>query len=270
MVVWPQGRFDRMLQANRTERNAILTSILGLEEIASTRDVVTELRNEWQPKAAGWSAERGHYPDDLAAARTDATTARDTAVARAIALTAAVETVDESEAAVAALADVSRQLDATTDPVVDPNTAVELGNLLEQWDELVETHQVQAKVVAALDHDLHELDRLVLETLAGFATRDDLIEAEVALSHTTDGLVEALDTAATAATALDDLTGNPPSGEVPDNIVAAERDADRRRSELDAARRQADTDLVEARRSWPNSARPVLSSPTPVRSASFA
>ena len=50
-VVLPQGRFDLLLRATESQRTEILSSILGLGDIAVTRELVTATRDRWAEHA---------------------------------------------------------------------------------------------------------------------------------------------------------------------------------------------------------------------------
>ncbi len=71
-VVLPQGRFDLLLRATESQRTEILSSILGLGDVAVTRELVTATRDRWAEHAVVLGERRQRYPADPAAASASA------------------------------------------------------------------------------------------------------------------------------------------------------------------------------------------------------
>ena len=94
-VVLPQGRFDLLLRATEKQRTEILSSILGLGDIALTRERVEAVRDQWVPHAVEMQVRRSHQPADpageVAAARTRAHAAESKLAVLAAARDVAVE-----------------------------------------------------------------------------------------------------------------------------------------------------------------------------------
>lgn len=253
-VVLPQGRFDSMLQAGEKERNAILTSILDLEDVVATRTQAEKLKAQWAPKLSAWVADRGHYPVDPAAALTEVTNQAATAVARAEALSAVVKEADALAAANAAL-DAARPrllgaLDAEAEARVDGDVTDGLRRLHTQWVELATAGATAARSVTETTDALEALDQKTTETLAGFAGRDALVTTR----HTIDGAVDALPALLkrrdARRSAVVELEAAPPSAEVAPELVARAietKEAARKARESVA---EAERAVDEARRLW--------------------
>ena len=88
-VVLPQGRFDLLLRATERQRTEILSSILGLGDIAATRAEVELVRDTWNERAVEMRTKRSALPADPARQLADASAAAAAARTRVDALTVA-------------------------------------------------------------------------------------------------------------------------------------------------------------------------------------
>ena len=88
-VVLPQGRFDLLLRATEKQRTEILSSILGLGDIAATRAAAERVRDTWNERAIEVRTQRSHLPADPAGELAAATAHAAAADARVDVLTAA-------------------------------------------------------------------------------------------------------------------------------------------------------------------------------------
>jgi exonuclease SbcC len=147
-VVIPQGRFDELLRATPAQRNKLLTSILGLDEVRKVGVVADALRNDLRPELAARQSRRELLPADPVAELTRATTGALDARTRADALQRAVADLGDSDARIAAL-------DAAAIAVTDACDRVP-----------ADAGEVDALVRAATDADRLAERRVAAETRA--------------------------------------------------------------------------------------------------------
>ena len=240
-VVLPQGRFDAMLQATEKDRNAILTSILDLDDIVATRTEVEKLGKHWAPKLAAWTTDRSHYPLDPVAAVVAAKGESDSAAKRSELLGATLRRVDEHVQQAGAVTAVRQLLRAGLDVQTDLESA-EIANLRElhhRWETLDAVEAAAKRSVADATGSLKALDQRQVETLAGFKRRDDLVTARHTIDRAVDELPARLERVQQGRINVEELEGAPPAAEVAPELIAdaAEQDAARReaRDDHDAA-----------------------------------
>lgn len=251
-VVLPQGRFDSMLQAGEKERNAILTSILDLDDIVATRTEVERLRSHWSPKLSAWQADRAHYPPDPVTAL--GVIAEQAAVAeqRASALEAVVQRADQLLADAGAVDAARQPLRAALDAEVDVEPAVidSLGARHARWAELVAAGVAAERAAREATDALQALDEKTTDILAGFERRDDLITARHTIERAVDELPAILERVEDRRARVQTLEAAPPSAAVAPEVVAdaaAKHEARRAAREvLDASERTVD----QARQLW--------------------
>jgi exonuclease SbcC len=262
-VVLPQGRFDLLLRATESQRTEILSSILGLGDVAATRELVTATRDHWAEHAVVLGERRQRYPADPAAALAAAAAEALAADVRLAALTAAREAATGAERRATAcqhrLDRLGRAIAAVPATPLDP--AAELGELRDRAVVLHAERQRSADAAAAADAALATIESQVGAALAGFPTRDAMAAARASLAMVAESVdkdaarlssledeLAALGTAAPAA-ALDpalaatDAAARREVVAITARVSTAEqaaRDARAAWQALDAARREVD------------------------------
>jgi exonuclease SbcC len=218
-VVMPQGRFDELLRAKKTERNRILRSIFGLDDLKLTREAAEALRAQWTPTKDRAIAKREELPVDPAAEKAGAEERLATADKAATRLREAAEAGDAHDRAITALGGsigrLTTALGAVPDDIGDP--AGGLAALADRAAGIDERRRRadddrQAAVAAG-----QRLERQRTETLAGFARRDDAAQAKVTVTSAAGELDRAAAELASASAELARLAGAPP----PDTVDAA-------------------------------------------------
>lgn len=258
-VVMPQGRFDKLLQATPSDRNRLLASILGLDAVRQVGTEAARLRDEWQPTLDLATARRQVLPLDpaaeLAAAERELIRADD----RLGQLRAAVDALADHEVRVAALARAQDRLrrSLAAVPTSDRDPIAELEDARAVGERLGERRRALVAEQRDLDAAFERLDQTATKTLAGFARRDDALEARTTVRAAAHGLrvdVEALDS---ARGALARVEAAPPPPGIDDALTAAlaaattaAEQARTRLADAEAAVRRAEgcwADLVIAR-----------------------
>ncbi len=221
-VVLPQGRFDELLQATRTDRNKILRSIFGLDDLRRVRDDATRRRDSWRPVLFEASARRDALPPDPAGMLTAATASADTASSRHGVLAGAIAKVESLNAAVAQTAERHRTLQraahdfAPDRSLLGPleDLAARAAGLVEERDKLnVQQSDAEQRRDAAVATQA--------SLLRGF---DDHRQARAAASslRSVAASLHELDSDAEAATAeIDRLQSEVPTNREPEAITAA-------------------------------------------------
>ena len=244
-VVLPQGRFDALLAATEKERNDILTSILDLGDVAETQRRAKSLREEWEPHATAWTAERRRYPDDPAAElqravdRAGAASALDERLAAAAAeLAALLARTEEAAGRHGALQAALRAV-----PRAPADAAGRLRRLAQARAELDAAEVAASTALAEARREALKIAERRRVMARGDATRDDLMAAASRIRTVIDELPAAEDDLAAegerhamlAATAID--TTEPPQLATAAEAVAS---AERGVSEAELAARVAD------------------------------
>ena len=120
-VILPQGRFDLLLKATRTERLATLKNIFRVDELERARERARALRDELRPKLERLEAERARYPADPEATVAEAARRAEAARSSELRLDGARRAVAAAEGrrgeATAERARVGRVLDALSEAV---------------------------------------------------------------------------------------------------------------------------------------------------------
>ncbi len=246
-VVLPQGRFDELLQATRTDRNKILRSIFGLDDLRRVRDDATRRRDSWRPILLEAQARRDALPPDPRAALDAALVTADRARRRLVAVTAAIAESDLHRRTSDRLTEQINRLErarAGFDP--DPSVLDPLEDLARRAAELVaERDRLTAEQVEAearRDRALADQGEL----LRGFDDQQQAVGAASRLRSVVANLAE-LDADATTATAhVERLVAEAPDRNEPAAIgaaieaaiaelVAAQHDADVARTAVDRA-----------------------------------
>ncbi len=248
-VVMPQGRFDELLRSTESERNKLLKSLLGLANIADVASKFLELRASIRNVRTRFEERRRGLPDDPRAALVEAETASHEARDQRDRLEAAVTAVEaprdfNSKVGVplsmltAAVAAVPVLED---DPVASLRECQRSAQTLGERVAAVETAAGEARAVQ------QTISVRATKMLAGFADRDQLLEARERIRVSTEELPRAknrLDEALADRAALDEAA---PSDEVDEDIRQAVSVADRDATEKAASAEAADERLRQAR-----------------------
>ncbi len=220
-VVMPQGRFDELLGSTESERNEILKSVLGLEDIDRTRTVTAALRDEIRQTRAVYVERRANLPDDpdreLASARANL----EAADTRHQQLSGALDVITDPRRIskrVQPLLDTLERARAAVRPL-DGNPVEDLEACKELYDRLrAEFNQATVdKQQAALD--ISDIDRSRAVALDGFSSRDLLTVAHARLTDSAESFPADLRRLETARGELTELETWPPPTEVPAEII---------------------------------------------------
>ena len=220
-VVMPQGRFDELLGSTESERNEILKSVLGLEDIDRTRTATAALRDEVKQTRAVYVERRANLPDDpdreLASARANLETADTRHQQLSCALDAIMDPrriskrvqplLDTLERARAAV----RPLDGN--PVEDLEACKELNDRLRAEFNQATVDKQQAVL------DISDIDRRRTAALDGFGSRDLLTVAHTRLTDSAESFPVDLRRFEKARRELTELETWPPPTEVPAEII---------------------------------------------------
>lgn len=190
-VVLPQGRFDLLLRATEKQRTEILSSILGLGDIAATREHVVATRDVWNERAVEMRLRRANLPADPAGDLAAATSRAAHTQAELAALRAARDVAVDAERRATehgrALELLRRVIDAVPSTPHDP--AAELGALHDRAVELHAERSAAAAVAATADAALGAIDGRLASARDGFTNRDRMAAARaglVTLAHTVE------------------------------------------------------------------------------------
>ncbi len=221
-VVLPQGRFDELLQSTRTERNKILRSIFGLDDLRRVRDDATRRRDSWRPAILEAAARRDALPPDPAEALRIATAGAEKAQQRHASLSSAIGELDTHATAAAGLAEQLDQLERAG-VGFDPDAALvePLRGLAERAavlnDERADLVVRQTEAEARRDRAIAEQ----AELLRGFDNAQRARTAAGLLRSVASNLGD-LDTDATAASKqLETLGSQAPTPTEPPSITEA-------------------------------------------------
>lgn len=196
-VVLPQGEFETLLVAGETTRGELLTSILGLDDIEATRRHAKQLLEEWDPKVQLWAGLRRDLGPDPAAALADAVAEAEDAARRAAELSEASTRCQALEpqlaAAHTARDTIERRLAALSDPPADAPSR--LAATQQRWAENAQLTAVAEADLGRVEERAAELDSARTQHLAGFANRDELVEALSVARRVADQLPEKIERA---------------------------------------------------------------------------
>ncbi len=192
-VVMPQGRFDELLTAKATERNKILRSIFGLDELERVRELAHLQRAEWSERLAVHEDRRRHLPSDPDA---DLAAARERLVAATVAHETSTDALAEADEALAHLGQrdlVERLAKALSAVPDDASPAVgELERAQEQGEALLAERAEAEAAESSAAAEIVELSTQQTDLLAGFADRDAAIRATGDLTGAVAALARAI------------------------------------------------------------------------------
>lgn len=223
VIVLPQGRFDTLLTATKTDRDKILTSILGLDEIVTTREAIATVRAAWEPKTLSLRAQRKMYPQlpaaELAEAQTAirAKTIEHEALRDAIAAGAALETARSGLRQTGI--DLKRAIEAL--PAIDQVALRRLTECAQLAEELSSQHVKAAEIEKQSDGIVSVL-QIKYDDLIGDVTVPQMIEAKTQLNSTAGRFAADLLAATEARTAHAALVDQAPTEIVDPQIVQGE------------------------------------------------
>ncbi len=250
-VVLPQGRFDELLQSTRTERNKILRSIFGLDDLRRVRDDATRRRDSWRPAILEAAARRDALPADPAEALRTATADAEKARQRHAALSASIAELDSHAKAAGGLAEQLNGLErAGAGFAPDPALVGPLRGLTERAavlnDERADLMVRQSEAEARRDRAIAEQADL----LRGFDDAQQARGAAGLLRSVASNLTDLDTDATTASKQLETLGSQAPTTTEPPSITEAVE-----RSAAERAARQTDTDnalsaLAQATAAW--------------------
>ncbi len=236
-VVLPQGRFDELLQATRTDRNKILRSIFGLDDLRRVRDDATRRRDSWRPILTEAQARRDVLPPDPSAALAAATVAVGQARQHLASLAEAIDAADVQQRRSDDLAEQIRRLErARADFSPDPAVLDPLDELAGRGSALVaERDRLTAvQTDAEARRDRAHAEQVAL--LRGFDDHQQAFGAAARLRSVAANLHELDADAAEAAATVEHLAAEAPSDDEPAAIGAAvdSAAAERAAAQLDA------------------------------------
>ncbi len=250
-VVLPQGRFDELLQSTRTERNKILRSIFGLDDLRRVRDDATRRRDSWRPAILEAAARRDALPADPAEALRTATADAEKARQRHAALSASIAELDSHAKAAGGLAEQLNGLErAGAGFAPDPALVGPLRGLTERAavlnDERADLMVRQSEAEARRDRAIAEQADL----LRGFDDAQQARGAAGLLRSVASNLTDLDTDATTTSKQLETLGSQAPTTTEPPSITEAVE-----RSAAERAARQTDTDnalsaLAQATAAW--------------------
>ena len=193
-VVMPQGRFDELLTAKPTERNKILRSIFGFDDLERLRELAHDQRVAWSQTLAVHDDRRRGLPADpeveLAVVR-----ARLVAVRTAESVcSGALAAADEAAGHLARRDLVERLASALSSVPVDTADAVaELERARQRGEELLAARSEADAARATADAEIGQVSAHQTELLAGFADRDAAVRAASDLGAAVPVLTRAIE-----------------------------------------------------------------------------
>ncbi len=222
-VVMPQGRFDELLGSTESERNEILKSVLGLEDIDRTRTATAALRDEVRQTRAVYVERRANLPADPDRELASARETLETVGTRHRQLTEARDAVEDPRRIserIQPLLDTLERARAAVHPL-DGDPVEDLEACKEHADRLrAELDQaIVDKQQAALD--ISDIDRRRAVALDGFSSRDFLTAAHARLADSAESFPADHRRFEEARTELTELETRPPSTVVPAEVVNA-------------------------------------------------
>ncbi|MEZ5375339.1 MAG: SMC family ATPase [Acidimicrobiales bacterium] len=250
-VVLPQGRFDELLQATRTDRNKILRSIFGLDDLRRVRDDATRRRDGWRPVLLEARAKRDALPPDPAGALAAAVVHADTAEARQAKLAEIIADAEQHEAVVRQAGEQLTALDrAATSFAPDPSVLDPLGDLARRGAQLLAEREqltaTQREAEARRDAAVESQAAL----LRGFADQQQARGAISLLRSSSAILAELDDEAERVEAELAQLRADAPSPDEPaaitDVVTSAAAEVARATEQLSEANQRLD----EASAAW--------------------
>ncbi len=221
-VVLPQGRFDELLQATRTDRNKILRSIFGLDDLRRVRDDATRRRDSWRPVLLEARARRDALPPDPAALLSAAVADADAAAGRHARLAAAITAAEQHHREVQRCTEQQQLLErAAADFHPDLSLLAPLDALAVRGAALVaERDQINAELVEA---ESEREQALTAQTalLRGFGDHQQARSAVTAVRSVASSLQQLDDDAALTEAEIARLVAEAPTEAEPPAITAA-------------------------------------------------
>jgi DNA repair protein SbcC/Rad50 len=223
VIVLPQGRFDTLLTASKPDRDKILTSILGLDEIVSTREAIAAVRSEWEPRTQSFRAQRNQFPPQPAVNLAQAHAAVRTktiehqTLQEAIVVGAALETTREKVRQ--AGTNLGKAIESL--PPSDEDAPLRLTECA-QLEEKLNDERIAAAETEKQSADLAHKFQSTYNELIGEVTVSQMIEAKTQLISVADRYAADSDAATEAITAHEALLDQIPSQVVDAEIVSEE------------------------------------------------
>ena len=193
-VLMPQGRFDALLRASRTDRAKILASILGFDELSRIRTAATVHVTTWKVEVAKARTERNGLPADPDAALAAATDAANHAerVHDGLVAAARAAAVLEDETAEASRFAGNVAAAVSLLPVLETSEVLATLDELRRHAAQLTIEQTAAELdVTEADKAADELDTQAQALLAGMPDRDALAAVGHDLRTAADRISEA-------------------------------------------------------------------------------
>lgn len=251
-VVMRQGNFDKLLTLKPGERTTLLSSIFGLDHLATVQTWARDQHKLWNDKLIKATERRAALPPDPEAERATAARLLAESEERRRVLAESRDALTQHETARdAAVRAVERLGDRLR--LVPGDGQGALGALAAAWAEAVALLEEREAAVDALESAEARLAALQADekrALCGFADRDAAVRAEttvLALADELTGLAEKLDEIEGSIAWLDDQPDAGTVDPVLSGAVKVAEEAEREAEEVATATRAA---LEEARRLW--------------------
>lgn len=251
-VVMPQGRFDELLRASETERNTILTSILGHGDMELVAKHATSLRDEVRPVTGRYREWRRHLPDDPPAEEASALQELQVATDKHTALTNAIDALAEPTDLRDRVLNARSRLQHASDsvPSLDEDPVAILEDCRQRGEALLVEQAAQHELRREAQAQREQLKANIGDALAGFGSAVDLQVAAQRVQESANAFPTDCQAHEGAASALAALQDGAPPEEIDPKLGTAVAEATARsaaaQEELDTAK----TALEEARRSW--------------------
>lgn len=251
-VVMPQGRFDELLRASETDRNTILTSILGHGDMELVAKHATLLRDEVRPVTARYREWRRHLPDDPPAeealAQEELQVAADKHTALTNAIDALADPTDLRDRVLNARSGLQHARDAL--PSLDEDPVAILEDCHQRGEELLVEQAAQNDLRREAQAQRKRLQANIGDALAGFRSAVDLQVAAQRVQESANAFPTDCQAHERAVSALAALKHETPPEEIDPTLARVVAEATARsaaaQEELDTAKEA----LKEARRVW--------------------
>lgn len=247
-VVIPQGRFDELLRATPAERNKLLTSLLGLDDVRAVGSLADGLIRSWSDAHSRADATRAQLPVDPVAALVDAARRAEEAASRRDRLAAAASSAEELERGLDSIAGARDALDAAVARVPEAGEELaDLGRAAEVATQLVGLVAEAEERSVALAAEGAALAARQAELLAGFTKADGPRLAADRLGRAAERLVELAEDRDRGMARLAGLRADEPATEVPPDLADAAVAAATALATAEGAAREADAAVAHAR-----------------------
>ncbi|MEK7425868.1 MAG: SMC family ATPase [Actinomycetota bacterium] len=226
-VILPQGRFDELLRATSTERTKILSSILGLDAIETTRDLVEEIRSAWKDEVAQQRGRRGALPDDPEGELRIASERADELIALSARLVQAVNEAAGLELRLASLLSASREVGAAVDRLgtaSDHDPSATYATTLANVQRLVVRAAKVEDEIVGVDTTIVGCDSAASDALDGFTDRDAVLTAKIRVEGVAASFDATVDALRQATERVATMSASEPANVV-DPALVAHRDS---------------------------------------------